>query len=98
MSAIIEDAKMKGLKRVTYLPIEKDPKKQNRNEVIIKNQNYESCQAYLHNNERIKTKKQNPERSQAGHLSASISATETYRHEHGLWDGQDHVGSAQGRV
>ena len=27
LSAIIEDAKMKGLKRVTYLTIVKDPKK-----------------------------------------------------------------------
>ena len=51
LSAIIEDAKMKGLKRVTYPTIVKDPKKENRNEVIIKNQNYERCQAYLHNNE-----------------------------------------------
>ena len=30
LSAIIEDAKMKGLKRVTYLPIVKDQKKKTR--------------------------------------------------------------------
>ena len=50
------------------------------------------------NKRKTKKQKQNPERSQAGHLSASISATEAYRHEHGLWDGQDHVGPAQRRV
>ena len=47
---------------------------------------------------KTKKQKQNPERSQAGHLSASISATEAHRHQHGLWDGQDHVGPAQRRV